>query len=94
MRRAARRDDNENEIVLFLRECGAYVKPVNHAGLFDLLVYYNGHTLLFEVKDGSKSASARELSPAEQKFHAEWPGNNLFIVASVEDAVEVLKKCV
>ena len=94
MRRAARRDDNENEIVLFLRECGAYVKPVNHAGLFDLLVYYNGHTLLFEIKDGGKAASARDLSPAEQKFHAEWPGNNLFIVNSVEDAVEVLKKCV
>ena len=53
MRRAARRDDNENEIVLFLRECGAYVKPVNHAGLFDLLVFYNGHTLLFEIKDGA-----------------------------------------
>jgi hypothetical protein len=31
---------------------------------------------------------------AEQKFHDEWPGNNLFIVNSVEDAVEVLKKCV
>lgn len=93
MRRAARRDDNENEIVLFLRECGAYVKPVNHAGLFDLLVYYNGHTIFLEVKDGSKPPSARELSDAEKKFHSEWPGDNLFVVTSVADAVEILKKC-
>jgi hypothetical protein len=70
------------------------VRAINHAGLFDLLVYYNGYTLLFEIKDGSKAASARDLTAAEQKFHDEWPGNNLFIVASVEDAVEVLKKCV
>lgn len=93
MRRAARRDDNENEIVLFLRSCGAYVKPVNHAGLFDLLVNYNGHTILLEVKDGSKPPSARGLSEAEQKFHNEWPGNNLFVVTSVEDVVEILKNC-
>jgi hypothetical protein len=83
MRRAARRDDNENEIVLFLRECGAFVRVVSHEGFFDLLVHYNGHTLLFEIKDGDKSASARALSPAEQKFHNEWPGDNLFVIISL-----------
>ena len=94
MRRAARRDDNENEIVLFLRECGAYVRAINHAGLFDLLVFYNGHTLLFEIKDGSKSASARDLTAAEQKFHDEWPGQNLYIVNSEHEALDILKRCV
>jgi hypothetical protein len=93
MRRAARRDDNEKDIIKAMRECGAFVKAVNDEGAFDLLVWYNGHTLLLEVKDGSKPPSARRLTDAEQKFHDEWPGNNLYIVNSVQEALDLLKTC-
>lgn len=93
MRRAARRDDNERDIIKAMRECGAFVKAVNDEGAFDLLVWYNGHTLLLEVKDGSKPPSARRLTDAEQKFHDEWPGNNLYIVKSVQEALDLLKTC-
>lgn len=93
MRRAARRDDNEKEIVAAMREAGAYVKAVNDEGLFDLLVSYRGKTLLIEVKDGAKPPSARRLTEAEQKFHDEWPGSNLFIVNSVEEALALLRTC-
>jgi hypothetical protein len=93
MRRAARRDDNERDIIKAMRECGAFVKAVNDEGAFDLLVWYNGHTLLLEVKDGSKPPSARRLTDAEQKFHDEWPGNNLYIVNSVQEALDLLKTC-
>jgi hypothetical protein len=93
MRRAARRDDNEKDIIKAMRECGAFVKAVNDEGAFDLLVWYNGHTLLLEVKDGSKPPSARRLTDAEQKFHDEWPGNNLYIVKSVQEALDLLKTC-
>jgi len=96
MRRAARRDANEGDIIKAMRAEGAYVKVINDEGLFDLLVAYTGpngfqHTLLIEVKDGSKPPSARRLTPAEQKFHDEWPLSNLFIIISPEDAVALLR---
>ncbi len=93
MRRAARRDSNESDIVKAMREAGAYVKVINDEGLFDLLVSYRGETLLIEVKDGAKPPSARRLTEAEQKFHDEWPGADLYIVNSVEEAVALLRTC-
>jgi hypothetical protein len=93
MRRAARRDDNEKEIVAAMREAGAYVKAINDEGLFDLLVSYRGETMLIEVKDGAKPPSARRLTEAEQKFHDEWPGSDLYIVNSVEEALSLLRTC-
>jgi hypothetical protein len=93
MRRAARRDDNEKEIIAAMREAGAYVKAINDEGLFDLLVSYRGETMLIEVKDGAKPPSARRLTEAEQKFHDEWPGSNLYIINSVEEALSLLRTC-
>jgi hypothetical protein len=94
MRRAARRDANERRVIDALRACGAYVKQINDEGLADLLVFYRGHTLILEVKDGDKPPSARALTPAEQKFHDEWPGQNLYIVNSEHEALDILKRCV
>jgi hypothetical protein len=93
MRRAARRDDNEQDIIKAMRAEGAYVKVINDEGLFDLLVSYRGETLLIEVKDGAKPPSARRLTDAEQKFHDEWPGSDLYIVNSVEEAIALLRTC-
>lgn len=93
MRRAARRDSNEGDIVKAMREAGACVKVINDEGTFDLLCYYNGHTLLLEIKDGAKPPSARRLTDAEQKFHDEWPGDNLHIINSVQEALDLLKAC-
>ena len=94
MRRASRRDANERRVIDALRACGAYVKQINDEGAFDLLVFYRGHTLLLEVKDGDKPPSARALTPGEAKFHAEWPGQNLHIVNSEHEALDILKRCV
>jgi hypothetical protein len=93
MRRAARRDDNEQSIIKAMRAEGAYVKQINDEGLFDLLVSYRGETLMVEVKDGAKPPSARRLTDAEQKFHDEWPGSDLYIVNSVEEAIALLRTC-
>jgi hypothetical protein len=93
MRRAARRDDNEQDIIKAMRAEGAYVKQINDEGLFDLLVSYRGETLLIEVKDGAKPPSARRLTEAELKFHEEWPGSDLFIITSVEEAIALLRTC-
>ena len=93
MRRAARRDVNEGDIIKAMRAEGAYVKVINDEGLFDLLVSYRGETLMIEVKDGAKPPSARRLTDAEQKFHDEWPGADLYIVNSVDEALALLRTC-
>lgn len=46
-----------------------------------------------EVKDGQKVPSARKLTPAEQKFFEEWRGGIVAIVNSVDEAIDLLKKC-
>ena len=62
-------------------------------GIPDLLVGYHGYTILMEVKDGDKVPSARKLTEAEQKFFDDWRGGMLVIVNSVEEALEILKRC-
>lgn len=88
MRRAAKRDDNEKEIVVALRKAGAYVSFIDEP--CDLIVGYQGKTILFEVKDGNKPPSARKLTPNEQKFHDEWTGGELYVVTCVDDALDRL----
>ena len=94
MRRAARVDENQGLIVKALRVCGATVRVISQGdGIPDLLVGYRGHTILMEIKDGNKPPSARQLTPAEQIFFDQWTGGKLFIVNSVEEALDVLKDC-
>lgn len=95
MRRAARVDANQEQVVSALRACGAYVRIVTQGdGLPDLLVGYRGYTLLLEVKDGRKPPSARKLTEAEEKFFQEWQGGLLAKVESVDEALDILKRCV
>lgn len=95
MRRAARVDANQEQVVSALRACGAYVRIVTQGdGLPDLLVGYRGYTLLLEVKDGRKPPSARKLTEAEEKFFQEWKGGLLAKVESVDEALDILKRCV
>lgn len=94
MRRAARVDANQDQIVSALRACGATVRVVTQGdGLPDLLVGYRGYTILMEVKDGRKPPSARRLTEEEEKFFANWTGGVLAIVNSVDEALELLKRC-
>lgn len=94
MRRAARVDENQGLIVKALRACGATVRIITQGdGIPDLLVGYQGHTILMEVKDGNKPPSARQLTTAEQIFFDQWTGGKLFIVNSIEEALDVLKDC-
>lgn len=92
MRRAARRDDNEQEIVKALRKAGAFVAYIDTP--CDLIVGYQTKTILLEVKDGSKPPSARKLTPNEQKFFDEWTGGPLFIVTCVDEALATLEDAI
>jgi Holliday junction resolvase len=91
---ARRVDENQGDIVKALRACGATVRVITQGdGIPDLLVGYKGYTILMEVKDGNKPPSARKLTDAENEFFEKWTGGALVVVNSVEEALEILKKC-
>lgn len=93
MRRAAKIDRNQPEIVKALRAVGAKVMPMHFVGngFPDLLVNYKGRLLLLEVKDGELSPCRKKLTEDERDFHAEFnlPGQVVFTVESVDDAFRV-----
>lgn len=93
MRRAAKIDANQPEIVDALRRAGATVQPIHTvgSGVPDLLVGYRGVNLLMEVKDGDKPESAQKLTPDEAEWHQNWLGQRS-IVRSVFEALGVLKR--
>jgi hypothetical protein len=56
----------------------------------DLLVW-NPHIMalvLLEVKDGSKTASARRLTSDQVAWHRAWDGAPVFVVTNVDEAIE------
>lgn len=91
MRRAARTDANQKEIVSALRAIGCSVQDLSKVGmgLTDLLVGYRNVNLLIEAKDGSKPPSKRKKTPSQIKFHDEWRGQKT-IVESPEQAISYI----
>jgi Holliday junction resolvase len=92
MRKAAKVDANQDQIVLALRTMGATVQSLAAVGrgVPDLLVGYKGKTILMEVKDGRKTPSQRRLTEDQLKWHGTWNGGTLAVVDGVEAALRVL----
>jgi len=88
MRRAARVDANQSEIVAALRAVGVSVQPLHTVGKGcpDLLCGVRGTNLLLEIKDGNKPPSARKLTSDEAAWHESWRGQ-VAIVESVDEAI-------
>ena len=91
MRRAAKIDANQPDIVAALRAAGASVEPLHAVGkgVPDLLVAHRGTNYLIEVKDGGKVPSARKLTAAQVDWHAAWRGQ-VAVVETVEHALAVI----
>lgn len=91
VRRAARTDDNQAEIVAALRKIGATVQPLHTVGKGcpDLLVCFRRKLYLMEIKDGAKPASERRLTDDQARWIGEW-GGPVQIVKSPEDAIASL----
>lgn len=91
MRRKARIDSNQPQIIETFRAMGASVAPTHTlgAGFPDLVVGWRGINLLVEIKDGDKPPSKRQLTEDEQRWHEDWRGN-VVIVESVGDAINLL----
>lgn len=88
MRRAAKIDANQPDIVLALRQAGASVQPLHAVGggCPDIAAGFQGKTYFLEIKDGSKPPSARKLTPDQVRWHGKWEGH----VAVVKDIPEAL----
>ena len=88
MRRAAKADANQPEIVAALRAAGVTVQPLHTvgSGCPDLLCGFRGVNVILEVKDGSLPPSARKLTPDQVQWHADWKGQ-CAVVTSAEEAL-------
>jgi hypothetical protein len=88
VRYAARADRNQPEIVAALRAVGVSVQPLHTIGrgIPDLLCSFGSRTFLIEIKDPTKPKSDRQLTDAQKKWHAEWPGE-IYVVETVDEAL-------
>lgn len=96
MRRAAKVDQNQAEIVAAFRKLGCAVFPTHQIGqgFPDIFVRTPGpqpRAYVVEIKDGSKPPSARKLTPAEKLFHDMFSGV-VEVVTSVEDVQALVSK--
>jgi hypothetical protein len=90
--RAAKIDANHEAVVLALRTAGATVQSLASVGkgVPDLLVGYQGQTLLMEVKDGFKAPSARLLNKDQLRWHGNWKGGALAVVDGPDAALRMI----
>jgi hypothetical protein len=82
-------DKNQTVVVKALRDYGAdvYLLHMVGKGIPDVLVAFEGQTILMEIKDGAD----KKFTPDQLKFIAGWKGGHLYRVNSSEEAIEVLK---
>jgi hypothetical protein len=92
MRRAARVDANHEQVVVALQAAGATVQSLAAVGqgVPDLLVGFQGKTLLLEIKDGKKPPSARRLTEQQLVWHGAWRGGPVAVVDGPDAALRAL----
>lgn len=92
MRKAARVDANQDQVVSALRACGCSVQSLAAVGkgVPDLLVGYRGKNYLIEVKDGRKPTSQTRLTTDQVEWHEQWRGSKPSVVYSPADAIEAI----
>lgn len=93
MRRAARTDDNQPEIVEAFRKMGCSVQPLHQVGggCTDLAVGKNGINVMVEIKDGKKPPSERKLTDDQVRWHESWRGWKE-VVESIEDCQKLVAR--
>jgi hypothetical protein len=69
MRRAARRDANEPELIRFARELGAWLIPLDEP--VDWLLAWQGQWQLVEIKQPHREGHVHEFSDAQRDFQRE-----------------------
>jgi hypothetical protein len=94
---ARNRDANERDIVTALRCFGASVQQLDAKGCPDLLVGYEGVTLLMEVKPEHGKAerhskrTASGLRETQEAWWATWRGLRPVVVTTAEEAIAAIQ---
>lgn len=84
LRRAAKIDSNQTDIVAALRRIGVSVEVLGKP--LDLLICHRGETALMEVKNlDGKNAFTKD----QVEFMARWPGK-IHVARTVEEAVRLV----
>lgn len=86
-------DDNQKQIVRFLRDKGVSVAVTSATGkgFPDIVCGYKGKNILLEIKDGAKPLSAQSLTPEQRIWHHDWKGQ-VSVINNPESAwLEILK---
>ncbi len=93
MRRAARVDRNQPEIIAHLRANGVSVQPLHMVGKGcpDLLCGYKGRTYLLELKDDEQTPSHQRLTDDQVRWHGAW-GGQVAVVINPTDAFAVIQR--
>ena len=94
-RYAARRDENERDIIDALKLAGWGVYQVDGRGFPDLVVSKGYRDHLIEVIAPAKDAKYRHseipgLTEVQVHFHKTWPGT-IHIVRTIEEALAVIR---
>lgn len=95
MRRRAKADSNQGDIVLALRQAGAFVRDMSAVGdgWPDLCVLFRGATHWLEVK-ADKTAVKRKSSTAQRqqeiRDRARECGVHIYVVTSEEEALKAI----
>lgn len=86
MRRNARADPNQPEIVQALRDVGASVIHLHMVGRGcpDILVGFRGHNTLMEIK-----TEKGKLNKKQEEFFVAWFGK-CHVVRTIDEALEVI----
>lgn len=95
MRRAARVDSNQPEIVAKLREYGCLVLHLHTLGrgVPDICVGYGGRNYLFEIKDPRKPPSQRRLTKDENEWHLIWQlKGQVDVIETALQAIKIIEK--
>jgi hypothetical protein len=87
MRRAARQDLNQPELVLALRRIGAKVYHIGKP--LDLLVGYRGRNILMEIKREDRAGWDSEFTQEQKVFIETWPGE-IAICHTIEEAINAV----
>jgi len=91
MRRAARIDLNQPDIVKVLRQIGCSVHITSHVGCGfpDLVVGRNNRTMLMEVKNGLLVPKERQMRETQLFFVNEWRGHYA-VARDEQDAIDIV----
>ena len=91
MRRAARVDENQSDIVAGLIYLGATVQLLHAVGQGcpDILVGWKGKNYLIEIKNPEKPKSDQKLTTDQVKWHKFWRGHKA-IARTFEEALQII----